>query len=83
MRAWRVHELGHPSTSMRLEDIEVPAPGPGQVLVETIACGICGGVFGAAFSRLTLALTRRLRRWKHAPMRKIAAIAGVAAAKRQ
>lgn len=43
-----------------------------------IACGVCGGVFGAAFSRLTLALTRRLRRWKHAPVRKIAAIAGTA-----
>ena len=22
MRAWRVHELGHPSTSLRLEDVD-------------------------------------------------------------
>jgi len=25
-----------------IDDVEEPAPGPGQVLVETIACGICG-----------------------------------------
>lgn len=25
-----------------VDDIPVPAPGPGEVLVKTLACGICG-----------------------------------------
>ena len=25
-----------------VDDVPEPQPGPGQVLVETIACGICG-----------------------------------------
>ena len=32
----------HPGGSVRLEDREVPAPGPGEVLVAMRACGICG-----------------------------------------
>jgi NADPH:quinone reductase len=33
VRAWRVNELGHPSVSLRLEDVEVPEPGPGQLRI--------------------------------------------------
>lgn len=33
MKAWRVHELGEPGTVLRLEDVEVPEPGPRQVVV--------------------------------------------------
>lgn len=33
MRAWRIDELGHPSTALRLEDVEPPSPGPGQVAI--------------------------------------------------
>jgi threonine dehydrogenase-like Zn-dependent dehydrogenase len=29
-------------------DVEEPAPGPGQVLVRTLACGICGSDLHAA-----------------------------------
>lgn len=32
MRSWRLHELGEPVEVLRLEQIEVPTPGPGQVL---------------------------------------------------
>ncbi len=34
-KVWR-----HPE--MMIEDIEIPVPGPGQVLIELKACGICG-----------------------------------------
>ena len=30
------------SRQLRVEDVPEPSPGPGQVLVEVIACGICG-----------------------------------------
>ena len=33
MRAWRVNELGHPSRSLRLEEVADPQPGPGEVAV--------------------------------------------------
>ncbi len=33
MRAWRVNELGHPSQSLRLEEVADPVPGPGQVMI--------------------------------------------------
>ncbi|MFE5284883.1 NADPH:quinone oxidoreductase family protein [Nocardia sp. NPDC056611] len=37
MKAWRVTELGEPSTAMRLVDIEEPNPGPGQLVLRTRA----------------------------------------------
>ena len=37
MQAWRVHELGEPRDVMRLDTIDVPAPGAGQVLVKVLA----------------------------------------------
>ncbi len=40
MRAWRVHELGDPSTVLQLEDVERPTPGPGQLLVKVRAAAL-------------------------------------------
>ncbi|SFK73249.1 NADPH:quinone oxidoreductase family protein [Geodermatophilus ruber] len=40
MRAWRVHELGDPSTVMKLEEVERPTPGDGQVLVKVRAAAL-------------------------------------------
>ncbi|RLE33161.1 alcohol dehydrogenase, partial [Candidatus Acetothermia bacterium] len=38
MRAMVFEELGRP---LRLKDVPVPRPGPGQILLEVAACGIC------------------------------------------
>lgn len=44
-----------------------------------IACGVCGGAFGAVFSALTLRIGRRLRRWHAgAEWQKVVMVAGVA-----
>ena len=44
-----------------------------------IACGVTGGIFGAMFSRLTLTVTRRLRRWRDmTKTRRVAAAAAIA-----
>jgi crotonyl-CoA carboxylase/reductase len=42
MRAWviRPDRLGDPRDAMRLEQIEVPEPGPGEVLVKVMAAGV-------------------------------------------
>jgi NADPH:quinone reductase len=40
MRAWRVHELGDPAEVLRLEDVESPSPGRGQVRVAVAAAGL-------------------------------------------
>ncbi|MGY1633686.1 NADPH:quinone oxidoreductase family protein [Geodermatophilus sp. SYSU D01186] len=40
MRAWRVRELGSPSSVLRLEDVEQPTPGDGQVLVRVRAAAL-------------------------------------------
>jgi NADPH2:quinone reductase len=52
MRAWRVNELGHPSVSLRLEDVCEPVPGPGQVRVRVTAGNVnfadillCQGIY--------------------------------------
>ncbi len=52
MRAWRVNELGHPNTSLRLEDIPVPEPAAGRVLVRVEATNVnfadilvCQGIY--------------------------------------
>ena len=39
MRAWRVHELGDPS-AMTLDEVPVPTPGDGQVLVKVRAAAL-------------------------------------------
>lgn len=38
MKAAVVHEFGKP---LRIEDVSVPSPGHGEVLVEVKACGVC------------------------------------------
>ena len=40
MKAWRVHELGDPADVLRFEDVDVPTPGAGQVLVKVRAVGL-------------------------------------------
>ncbi|WP_062646396.1 NADPH:quinone oxidoreductase family protein [Streptomyces maremycinicus] len=40
MQAWQVHENGEPSEVMRLEDVERPTPGEGQVLLRVRAANI-------------------------------------------
>ncbi len=40
MRAWRVHELGNPSTGMTLDEVDRPVPGEGQVLVKVRAAAL-------------------------------------------
>ena len=59
MKAARFTRVGQPLT---IEDIPTPQPGPGQVLVEVRACGVCGsdihialeGVTPTAFAPITL-----------------------------
>lgn len=38
MKAAVVHRFGHP---LVIEDVPMPAPGPGELLVKVIACGVC------------------------------------------
>ena len=52
MRTLRFHAYGEPADVLRLEDVAVPHPGPGQVLVRVHACGLnpadwalCRGLF--------------------------------------
>ncbi|MPQ99607.1 zinc-binding dehydrogenase [Modestobacter sp. I12A-02628] len=40
MRAWRVHELGNPADVLRLDDIEQPVAGEGQLLVKVRAAAL-------------------------------------------
>ncbi|MFI9151390.1 NADPH:quinone oxidoreductase family protein [Streptomyces sp. NPDC053367] len=40
MQAWRVHENGEPGEVMRLEEVERPTPGDGQVLLKVRAANI-------------------------------------------
>jgi crotonyl-CoA carboxylase/reductase len=50
MRAWviRPERLGDPEQAMQLEQIEVPEPGPGEVLVRVMAAGVnYNGVWAA------------------------------------
>jgi propanol-preferring alcohol dehydrogenase len=38
MKAMRLHRPGEP---LRLEEVEVPEPGAGELLLEVLACGVC------------------------------------------
>ncbi|MGC9169196.1 MAG: alcohol dehydrogenase catalytic domain-containing protein [Thermoproteus sp.] len=42
MRAVRLVRFGKPSEALRLEDLEDPRPGKGEVLVKVEAAGVCG-----------------------------------------
>jgi NADPH2:quinone reductase len=37
MRAWRLHEYGEPADVLRIDDVPVPEPGPGELLVRVQA----------------------------------------------
>ena len=37
MRAWRVHEYGEPEDVLRIDEVPVPEPGPGELLVRVQA----------------------------------------------
>ncbi len=41
MLAARLHAAALSETPLRLEEIEVPQPGPGEVLLKVEACGVC------------------------------------------
>lgn len=40
MQAWQVHQNGEPSEAMRLEEVQQPTPGAGQVLLKVRAANI-------------------------------------------
>ncbi|HEX3607562.1 MAG TPA: alcohol dehydrogenase catalytic domain-containing protein, partial [Candidatus Dormibacteraeota bacterium] len=40
MRSWRAHELGEAAQVLRLDDVEVPTPGPNDVLIDVEATGL-------------------------------------------
>ena len=40
MRAWRVHELGDPAEVMSFDEVDIPTPGEGQVLVKVRAAAL-------------------------------------------
>jgi NADPH:quinone reductase len=40
MRAWRVHELGEPVDVLRLDEVDAPLPGPGQVRIRVGAAAL-------------------------------------------
>jgi NADPH2:quinone reductase len=40
MRTWRAAELGEPADVLRLEQVDAPTPGPGQVAVRVEACAL-------------------------------------------
>jgi NADPH2:quinone reductase len=37
MRAWRMHEYGRPTEVLRLDEVDVPEPGAGEILVRVLA----------------------------------------------
>jgi len=37
IRAWRVHRYGEPRDALRIDEVEEPPAGPGQVVVQTSA----------------------------------------------
>ena len=41
MNAWQLQQCSGPS-GLVCADVPDPKPGPGEVLVKTLACGICG-----------------------------------------
>src|SRR3954469_15193782 len=40
MRAWQVHDLGEPEDVLHLDEIDAPAPGPGEVLIDVAASAL-------------------------------------------
>ncbi|WP_197039993.1 hypothetical protein [Nocardia sp. NRRL WC-3656] len=55
MRTLRFHEYGSPLEVVRLDEAEIPTPGPGQIRIAVQACGLnpadwalCDGLFAGA-----------------------------------
>ncbi|WP_258168770.1 alcohol dehydrogenase catalytic domain-containing protein [Paenibacillus sp. AR247] len=40
MRAIRLHDYGEPADVLRMEQVEIPSPGPGRIRVTVRACGL-------------------------------------------
>jgi NADPH2:quinone reductase len=40
MRAWRVHQLGEPTDVLKLEEVDPPEAGPGEVAIEVAAAAL-------------------------------------------
>ena len=40
MKAWRLHEFGDPDKVLRLEDVPVPEPGPGELQIKPAVTGL-------------------------------------------
>ncbi|MEO5842516.1 MAG: NADPH:quinone oxidoreductase family protein [Acidimicrobiales bacterium] len=40
MRAWRAHQLGNPLDVLRLDEVDEPVAGPGEILVDNDATGL-------------------------------------------
>lgn len=40
MRSWQAHGLGEPADVMRLDEVEPPRPGPGEVVIDVEAVGL-------------------------------------------
>jgi NADPH:quinone reductase-like Zn-dependent oxidoreductase len=40
VKAWRVHHTGEPHEAMQLDEVPVPEPGPGEVLLRVRAAGV-------------------------------------------
>ena len=40
MRAWRVHQLGDPAEVMSFDEVDIPTPAEGQVLVKVRAAAL-------------------------------------------
>lgn len=53
MRVARLHEVGQP---LRVEQIDKPAPGPGEVLVKVTACGLIPNAFNVVNGRTPFTL---------------------------
>ena len=57
MRAFRLHETGEIDTKpLQLENLRVPKPGPGQILLQIKTCGICHTDLHTVEGDLTLPL---------------------------
>ncbi len=54
MIAARLHAPGGP---LRVEEVQVPAPGPGEVLVRVVAAGVCGSDVHMLHGRVPVAKT--------------------------
>jgi NADPH2:quinone reductase len=51
IRAWRVHRYGEPRDALRIDEVEEPRAGPGQVVVQTFATPLNFNEVDACFGR--------------------------------